>query len=791
MLVEVALPVPPARTFTYRAEGEVAPGTRVRVQFGSRKLIGWVVGPARAGRRAPDRIRTIERVLDETPSVTPELLALCRWAADYYFASPGIMLRTAVPTLLTETGRSKDPVRTRRVVRIARELPSLQQRDETFGRARRQRECYEVLETSGGALDLAHLADELGFSQAVINGLVQKELVTLHDEPLVRDPFAALTPPPRPSHTPTSAQASAIATLVAASRAAASLRAAHDDVVPDTADEGADPVARLLSESRAPLPHLLLGVTGSGKTLVYIELLEEVLRQGRGAIVLVPEIALTPQTVARFRSAFGDVVAVLHSALSDGERYDAWRALRNGQRRIAIGARSAIFAPVADLGAIIIDEEHEASYKQSETPRYHARELAVVRARIAGAVCVLGSATPSLESWHNVSRGKYELLRLPDRVEGRPLPPVRIVDLRRRAETAAGNGRAAADRAGHAIVRSAPPQDGSLSPVLADAIRQRLERNEQTILLLNRRGYSTFVQCRSCGAVWHCPHCNVTLTYHRARRRLVCHYCFHDEAPPERCDRCGGTDLWYGGVGTEQVEREVTERFPGARIARMDVDTTSAKWAHHEILERVERGELDILLGTQMIAKGLDFPGVTLVGVVNADIAMNLPDFRASERTFQLLTQVAGRAGRGAKGGEVIVQTSLPQHYAVACAVTHDFEGFAEHELAERRSPPYPPHARLLNAVLSGTDERAVTDAAGECARWLQAVLPAGAPVELIGPAPCAIDRVRGRWRWHLVLRSASARAIGVAGRLLQRYPLRPGRAELRLILDRDPVSLL
>ncbi|MHB1170300.1 MAG: replication restart helicase PriA [Longimicrobiales bacterium] len=792
MLVEVALPVPPARTFTYRTEEEVAPGTRVRVQFSGRRMIGWVVGPARPRKRAPDRIRSIERVLEDTPSITPELLALSRWTADYYFTSLGIVLRTAVPTLLTETARTKEPVRTRRVVRIAAELPSLQQREETFGRARRQRECYELLEASGGALDFRHLIDELGFSSSVIDGLVQKQLVVLDDEPLVRDPFAAMPPPPPSSHRPTTAQADAIAKLVSASRAAQAMHAADphdaeawsapgDASAADQGDEPADTsVARLVTESRAPQPYLLLGVTGSGKTLVYIELLKEVLRAGRGAIVLVPEIALTPQTVARFRAEFGDVVAVLHSALSDGERYDAWRALRTGERRVAIGARSAIFAPVHDLGAIIVDEEHESSYKQSEAPRYHARELAVVRARIAGAVCVLGSATPSLESWHNVGRGKYELLRLPDRVEGRPLPPVHVVDLRRRT-----------DPRTERTPQPAAPRDGSLSAVLVEAIRERLARDEQTILLLNRRGYATFVQCRACGAVWHCPHCNVTLTYHRARRRLVCHYCFHEEAPPERCDRCGSADLNYRGVGTEQVEREVADRFPHARVARMDVDTTSAKWAHHEILERVERGELDILLGTQMIAKGLDFPGVTLVGVVNADVAMNLPDFRASERTFQLLTQVAGRAGRGPKGGAVIVQTSLPQHYAIQCAVTHDFEGFAGHELAERQSPPYPPLARMINVVLSGTDERAVTDVANDCERWLRAALPPNAPIELIGPAPCAIDRVRGRWRWHLLIRSGSARAIGAAGRLLQRYPLRPGRAELRLILDRDPVSLL
>jgi primosomal protein N' (replication factor Y) len=291
--------------------------------------------------------------------------------------------------------------------------------------------------------------------------------------------------------------------------------------------------------------------------------------------------------------------------------------------------------------------------------------------------------------------------------------------------------------------------------------------------------------------VWHCPQCNVTLTFHRARRRLVCHYCFREEPQPVRCDRCGSGDLAFKGVGTEQVERDVADRFPHARVARMDVDTTSAKWSHHEILSRVENGEIDILLGTQMIAKGLDFPAVTLVGVVNADIAMNLPDFRATERTFQLLTQVAGRAGRGPKGGEVLVQTSLPEHYAIRCAVDHDFEGFAERELAERQSPPYPPLTRMANIVLSGTDELATSEAAMAAAGWLRGELPARIPLEVIGPAPCPIDRIRGRWRWHFLLRSPSSNAISAAGRALQRFPLRAGRAELRLILDRDPVTLL
>jgi primosomal protein N' (replication factor Y) (superfamily II helicase) len=751
MLVEVALPVPLARTFTYRIDRPVAAGTRVRVPFSNRKLIGWVVGDARP--REINRLRDVDRILDDEPSVPPDVLELCRWIADYYVTSLGVVLRGAVPAVLSEIARNDAPVRTQRVLRIVRELPTLSLRDDVFGRALRQRECYEVLESLGGHADVAHLTDNLGFSAGVLKGLMEKRLAEVSDERVERDPFADIEPPPPTPHRPSTAQQAALDELIAAARAR--------------------------DEQR---PFLLYGVTGSGKTLVYIELLREVVQQqGRGAIVLVPEIALTPQTVARFRAEFGDVVAVLHSALSDGERYDAWRALREGRRRIAIGARSAIFAPVHQLGAVIVDEEHEATYKQSEAPRYHAREVAIVRARAAGAVCLLGSATPALESWHNAQRGKFTLLRLPERVEGRPLPPVRIVDLRKERKTE----RAAAVPRGRPLILSDP---------LIDELNERLLRREQSILLLNRRGYATFVQCRACGHVWHCEQCNVSLTFHRGRRRLVCHYCLHDEPPPTQCTQCRSDDLAFRGVGTEQVEREVADLFPAARVARMDVDTTSAKWSHHDILERVGSGAVDILLGTQMIAKGLDFPNVTLVGVVNADVAMNLPDFRASERTFQLLTQVAGRAGRGPRGGLVLIQTALPQHYAIQSAVAHDFEAFAERELHERSDPAYPPHTRLANIVVSGLDEREVQDAVEGVAASALAHMRARAyepQVVLTGPAPCAIDRIRGRWRWHFLLRTPSAAILGDLCRALQRTELKAGRSQLRMILDRDPVSLL
>jgi primosomal protein N' (replication factor Y) len=751
MLVDVALPVPVPRTFTYRAPAGVQSGSRVRVPLGRRHLIGWVIGEA-AATEEPEGIREIDRVLDEgEPAVPAELMRLCSWIADYYVTPPGLVVRAAMPAVLSRPEKPQPGHRTVRVLRITRELPTLAAREEAFGRAHRQRECYEVLESAGGELDVAHLTEQLSFSDSAIRGLVARGFAALFERSIERDPFSAIDPGPPPRFELTPHQRAAVAVITEAAQAQRQQPAAPQS------------------------PFLLLGVTGSGKTRVYIELLEEVVRrQERGAIVLVPEIALTPQTVSRFRASFGDTVAVLHSALSDGERYDAWRALRRGVKRIAIGARSAVFAPVPDLGAIVVDEEHEATYKQSEAPRYHAREVAVMRARLAGAVCVLGSATPAMESFHNARSGKYTLLELPERVAGRPLPAVSIVDLRRKD-------------------RSAEAPGGVLSATLIAAIQNRLERAEQTILLLNRRGYATFVQCRDCGAVWHCRHCNVSLTYHRSRRRLVCHYCFHEEPPPSHCDQCGSGDLSFRGVGTEQVEREVAETFPAARIARMDVDTTSARWSHHEILSRVENREIDILLGTQMIAKGLDFPDVTLVGVVNADVAMNLPDFRASERTFQLLTQVAGRAGRGDRAGDVIVQTALPQHYAIRCALTHDYMEFAEREIAERRTPRYPPHARLANIVISGAEERAVTDATSRAVEWVGEVLreTGRTPVTVIGPAPCPIDRIRGRWRWHFLLRAESARALGSICHRIQTKLKLTGPSDLRLILDRDPVTLL
>ena len=809
--VRVALPLPLDQTFTYAVDGDpLRTGTRVLVPFQRQERVGFVVG--HGGEEGVKRIRTVLSVMDPEPSVSESQLRLARWMADYYVTSLGLTLKTMLPSVLSDTSRDVVtlhdgprgklsprearlvealtpgaaqslraikrslrmgsiwpeirsltaagvlsvetlpprplPTKTERVVRVARWIDDIEDLNVLVGRARRQADAYQALAGSGGTVELAHLTGQAGFSRGVIRGLEEKGLALVEDREVERDPFAGIPTGEDQAHAPTDRQNDVIRTLASAF-----------DAGPGE-------------------PFLLHGVTGSGKTLVYIELLKHVLAQGRGAIVLVPEISLTPQTVARFRARFGDQVAVLHSALSDGERFDAWRQLHSGRRRIAVGARSALFAPVSDLGVIVVDEEHDGSYKQSESPRYQARDMAVVRSAQEGALCVLGSATPALESWHNVERGKFRLVSLPDRVGGGTLPPVRLIDLREaRKQSKEKSG--ARSEAG--LVLTAP---------LVEAMRDRLRRGEQTILLLNRRGYSSFVQCRECGDVEICPACSISLTYHRGKSRLVCHHCRHEQRAPERCPRCGSTDLSFRGLGTEQVERVVAETFPEARLARMDVDTTSGKWSHHEILGRVERGEVDILLGTQMIAKGLDFPSVTLVGVVNADVGMHLPDFRATERTFQLLSQVAGRAGRGELGGDVLIQTALPEHYAIQAALAHDYVAFANRELNERKHPAYPPMVRLVNVIVSSPIPEDAAGNAQAAARWVRAHVVSGVSVDLIGPAPSPIERLHGRWRWHFLLRSASVRALGATARRLQ-SEFRMRGADVRIAIDRDPNALL
>jgi primosomal protein N' (replication factor Y) len=746
-LVDVALPIPLFHAFSYAVpatlETRVVPGARVVVPVRGARAIGIVLGESEG--KPPAGIKAILEAPDRAPVFDAAMLATGRWIARHYHAPIGLTLRAMLPGPLTGAARPEPHTKTERVLAVTRELPTLLERETTFARAPKQRQVYEMLERLGGRSAARTITAELGVSDSVIDALLARGLVRVERDAVERDPFTSRPAPPPPALTATPAQAEAIRAL------------------------------RGLTPGEIAL---LFGVTGSGKTFVYLEYLREVVNvRKQGAIVLVPEIALTPQTVDRFRAVFGDRVAVLHSALSDGERYDAWRALERGDKSIAVGARSAVFAPVRALGAVVVDEEHEGSYKQGEAPRYHARDVAAMRARHAGAVVVLGSATPSLESWVAARDGRIRLLELPERTAGGTMPTVRVVDLR-------------VER----VREHAPPDERArravLSAPLEAAITTRLHLHQQTLLLLNRRGYASFVQCEN-GHVRECPNCSVTLTFHRPPERLVCHHCQHAEPFVSSCAECKSELVRRRGIGTQQVETVVAERFPSARIARMDVDTTRSKWAHTDILDRFGSGAVDILLGTQMIAKGLDFPNVTLVGVIDADVGINLPDFRASERAYQLLSQVAGRAGRGIKGGEVFVQTREPTHHAVTCAVTHDYRAFVGIELPGRETPPYPPLVRLTNVVVSGTDQDTVVSEARRAAAWARTdATRNGLDVSVVGPAPCPIERVKRRWRWHFYLRAADGAALSRIGRGIgERFV--PSVRDIRLVVDRDPVSML
>jgi len=804
LVCSVALPLPSPHPYRYQVPTALADrvrrGARVVVPVRGSEMVGIVLD---CGAGATEGLRVVYAAPDAEPLLREPLLALAQWVARYYAAPIGLALRAALPAALwgrsrlvaelrvpgavVGAGASRDVIaaleraggrlsaaalaqRLRRpawetlqrlaragvvaleveppelgpavgrarTVALARSLPSLLERERVFGRALRQRAAYEAIDALGGEVEVAHLTGQLGFSSAVLRALVERGVARWGERETLRDPFASVT-----SASPT--------------------------VLTDTQREAVRTLRQLAGGETA----LLFGVTGSGKTVVYLEALREEVVHGRGAIVLVPEIALTPQTVARVRGVFGDTVAVLHSGLSDGERADAWRALASGRRRVAVGARSAVFAPVANLAAIVVDEEHDASYKHGAVPRYHARDVASRRARLEDARLVLGSATPSLEVW--AARDRVRLVRLPERVSAPRLPAVQLVDLR------------SAPR----VAESGPVP---WSEPLDAAVAARLARGEQVILLLNRRGFAHYLQCPSCGLVRECPSCSIALTVHQAPPALRCHYCGHREPVAPKCARCGHPTQRMRGVGTQTLERWLAERFPRARLARMDADTTSTKWSHRHLLGAFGRHELDVLFGTQMIAKGLDFPEVTLVGVVDADTGLHVPDFRAAERTFQLVAQVAGRAGRGPQGGEVVVQTRSPEHPALRAAAAHDFEGFASQELQQRRTPPYPPHVALANVVLSGPREREVAQGAADVANWLRGLIAARqAPVEVLGPAPAPLARIQRRWRWHLVLRSPDRRWVGRLVRYAARRAPHAGRGggAVRVIFDRDPVALL
>ncbi|MHB9145428.1 MAG: primosomal protein N' [Symbiobacteriia bacterium] len=736
LIVEVALDPAVAdldRTLHYRLPDslQAAPGQRVRVPLGSRRIEGLIVGTGEPGQLpAGVELKNVLEVLDPEPVLGPGLLDLAVWLAERFAAS------------LAEAAWMMLPPGIRRNVK-----PKLEQRWELAAGRDEAAAALAGLERRAPkqAFALQRLLDAAGPFAAAADNLAAP-LRALADKGLARpvwveswrDPNPVANYQPGEPQTPTAEQAAALAEI-----------------------------ARRLDRPQ-PGTLLLHGVTGSGKTEIYLQSIARVLASGRQAIVLVPEIALTPQMIERFKSRFGERVAVLHSRLSDGERYDQWRAIRSGRVAIAVGARSAIFAPFDHIGLIVVDEEHETSYKQQESPRYHARTVAAQRARQAGALLLLGSATPSLETfWTAKLSADIGLITLSQRIDNRPLPPVELVDLR--AELAAGN-------------RSI------FSHSLQQSLHETLNRGEQAILFLNRRGFSTFVLCRSCGYTAKCPNCDVSLTYHVGATSLTCHYCGHEEAPPRRCPACDSEKIRFFGAGTEKVQAELESLFPNVRALRLDVDTTRQKGSHERILGAFGQGKAQVLVGTQMVAKGLDFPGVTLVGVIAADTALNFPDFRAAERTFQLLTQVAGRSGRGQSRGRVVVQTYNPDHYAVIAAASHDYLRFYEQEMVIRREVGYPPLTRLINLLVTGPDEAAVEARARQAGLAMAQVFP----FELIwGPNPAPLSKLKGNFRWQVAVRGDDGRALRQGVRqALQLLPRRSGDLA-RLVVDVDPVSML
>jgi primosomal protein N' (replication factor Y) len=734
MLVEVAVAAAVRGTFTYRVPaalaGEVSLGQRVAVPFGkSPRATGYVVGFP-AGPPAGFELRDVAAVLDAFPPFTPKLVELLRWAESYYLVPPGELLRAALPPGLNTRGGAAGPERRR--VEFAAPAPGAAEALSGLGRARAQHAVLEYL-LARGRITVEELKAAFPAGRTALNQLARRGLAVIDSETPVTE---------------------------------RGLLATEDRAVTLTGDQAAA-LAAVTGAFGSFATFLLHGVTGSGKTEVYLRAIAAARAAGKGALVLVPEIALTPQLAGRFRARFGEEVALLHSGLSDAERHAEWLRLRRGEARICVGVRSAIFAPVEALGIIVVDEEHEPSFKQEDGPPYHARDLAVVRGRLEDAVVLLGSATPSLETLENARRGRYRLLSLPVRVDDRPMPRVELVDLTGRPRPRRGEPAAL------------------LSDELQAALRETVAAGQQAILFLNRRGYQTLVLCEVCGAEARCPDCSVALTHHARRALLLCHYCGRSEPAGGRCG-CGGARFGLG-FGTEQVEEACRRLLPDARVERLDRDAVSGAGDTAAVLARFARRELDVLVGTQMVTKGHDFPGVTLVGVVLADGSLAIPDFRAAERTFQLLTQVAGRAGRGADAGRVLIQTYNPATPAVARAVLHDYLGFAQEELGRRRALGYPPFARLMAVRVEGSEQgaRATAEALAEAAR------PAmGEGTALIGPAPAAIERIRGKSRWHLLFRAGSHPPLMRIHRALARVAHRPpGGAGIRF--DMDPYSMM
>ena len=819
--IEVALGIPLAKLLSYRVperlRSGIEVGKRVLVPLGKRKVTGYVVGSD----AKPEglEVKDVIEVLDDQPLFTSHHLAFYRWISDYYFFPLGGVIKTALPASidvtsrqvisLTEKGENLPPagddIPAGNVLKALREkkgislkalqksaggeaLQSMLAQLEREGLVRREiqegrkpvaikKEKWIRLEEKGcqvlkspGLLEawgrkaprqvsllrflepeciipLALINKKFGPCAPLLSGLTKKGCVSFEMREVYRDPLSGETVVCEERRDPTPEQQKVLTSI------------------------------REAIKSGVYAPFLLHGVTGSGKTEVYLASVEEVLKQGREALVLVPEISLTPQLVGRFQSRFGDAITVLHSRLSPGERYDGWRRIKKGLVNVAIGTRSAIFAPFTRPGIIVVDEEHDTSYKQEEKLRYNARDLALVRGRMDNAVVILGSATPSVESYFNARTGKLTLLELTRRVEGRPLPSIEIVDMKQ-------------ERLQH------PETARELSRRLKETLAERVRQNQQSLLFLNRRGFAPCIICRECGHVFGCPNCSVSLIHHQRIKKLQCHYCGYAIAAPDTCPGCGGIRLNLMGRGTERLEDEVKALLPQSRVERMDRDTTRGKWGHRSVLNRFSASAAGILIGTQMIAKGHDLPGITLVGVVSADSSLNFPDFRAGERTFQLLTQVAGRAGRGDIAGEVIIQTFNPRHYSIEASRKQAYSLFYEEEVKFRKELNYPPFSRLINFRMEGTSRKKAADFSDRLGALAHSLLRKEGRfrdgIELLGPAAAPWEKIKGKYRFQMVVKGSSLTLLrGFASRLISRAPEMIKGSGVAFSVDVDPVSLL
>ena len=767
LVATVIFPNGPAEQFAYAVPDELRAvlqvGARVVVPFGkgNRQVQGYCV-ELQTRPVEQRRLKFISRVIDQRSLLSPAMLRLTKWIAEYYLCDWGTVLEAVVPAGV-RSGAGLRPV-----TLLSPDREALAKIDRSLLSAK-QLAVLRALEAADGPMTPTDLARAAGCTLAPISAMRRKGLIRSAVTRAPRLAIQSASSPPQPAQ--------------------AEIELSEDQ------RRALETILTALNERRHQTI-LIHGVTGSGKTEVYIRAIQQVVRFGRQAIVLVPEISLTPQTVERFQSRFGDV-AVLHSHLTDAERHFHWQRIAEGKVAVVVGARSAVFAPTPHLGLIVLDEEHETSFKQDTSPRYHAREVALARAKAESVPLVLGSATPSLESWHRAQSGEYLLVEMPRRVLGRPLPVVGTIDLR--CDTHARTTR------------------GAISRQLHCAIAQALRDGGQVILLLNRRGYSTHIQCSRCGYSVRCPHCDISLTHHRVEDIALCHYCNYRVATPQVCPQCRFTGIRFSGLGTQRLEAEVRARFPNVPCLRVDADSMQSHGAHERAMRAFREGKVRILLGTQMIAKGLDFPNVTLVGVINADMALHLPDFRAAERTFQLVTQVAGRTGRGPKGGRVLVQTFTPNHPAIAAATRHDFKSFVSSELPLREMLSYPPFATMVRLVVRGAQwdttqafaellgnrlrqslglkagqtetEGAFDVFAGQPTNKAGRIILRGTAVRILGPAPAPFSRLRGHWRFHIQLQAEDGDVLRAAIRQVAADLETPDHVQW--IADVDPVDML